>query len=126
LTLEIDPSVIIQKSVRLTTHQEDQDMDSPATTTPTNTFRTPSRILIPKLARSRDQWKAKATARKRQYRKEKIHSRDLEISRQRWKERARDAQQQLQQLQQQLQRAEADLAEARAQISQLQEDSKKN
>ena len=94
-------------------------MDSPATTTPTNTFHTPPRILIPKLARSRDQWKAKATARKRQYRKEKIHSRDLEISRQRWKERARDAQQQLQ-------RAEADLAEARAQISQLQEDSKKN
>jgi hypothetical protein len=101
-------------------------MDSPTATTPASAFRTPPRILIPKLARSRDRWKAKATARKCQYRKEKIHSRDLEISRQRWKERAGDAAQQLQELQQQLQRAEADLVEARSQIAQLQDDSKKN
>jgi hypothetical protein len=99
-------------------------MDSPAETTPATDFRTPPRILIPKLARSRDQWKAKATARKKQYRKEKIHSRDLEISRQRWKERALLAEQELQELQQQLQRAEAGLAQAHSQIAQLQ-DSKK-
>jgi predicted nucleic acid-binding Zn-ribbon protein len=103
-------------------------MDSPTETTPTSAsdFRTPSRIIIPKLARSRDQWKAKATARKRQYRAEKIHSRDLEISRQRWKDRAVDAEQKLQELQQQLQRAETDLAEARSQSAQLPDDSKKN
>lgn len=102
-------------------------MDRPATTTnTTHTFHTPPRILIPKLARSRDQWKAKATARKRQYRQEKIHSRDLEISRQRWKARAKTAEQQLLELQQQLQRAAADLAAARAQIDHLQEDAKKN
>jgi hypothetical protein len=101
-------------------------MDSPAETTSANDFRTPPRILIPKLARSRDQWKAKATARKNQYRKEKIHSRDLEISRERWKERALDAEQKLQELQQQLQRAEADLAQARSPIAQLQDDAKKN
>ena len=99
-------------------------MDSPAETTSANDFRTPPRILIPKLARSRDQWKAKATARKNQYRKEKIHSRDLEHSRQRWKERALIAEQQLQELQQQLQHTEAGLAQARSHIAALQ-DSKK-
>jgi hypothetical protein len=121
LTREIEPSVFIQKPVRRTTNQEAQDMDSPTTTTPTSAtaFRTPPRILIPKLALSRDQWKAKATTRKRQFRAEKIHSRDLEISRQRWKERAVEAEQKLQ-------RAEADLAEARSQIAQLQDDAKKN
>ena len=63
-------------------------MDSPTETISASDFRTPPRILIPKLVRSRDQWKAKATARKRQYRQEKIHSRDLESSRERWKEGA--------------------------------------
>ncbi len=101
-------------------------MDSPAATTPTSDFRTPPRILIPKLVRSRDQWKAKATARKRLYRKEKIHSRDLELSRQRWKERALEAEQKLQECQQQLQRTQADLAETRSQLAQLQDDAKKN
>jgi septal ring factor EnvC (AmiA/AmiB activator) len=101
-------------------------MDSSAETTTASDFRTPPRILIPKLVRSRDQWKAKATARKHQYRKEKIHSRDLESSRERWKVRALDAEQKLQEFQQQLQRTEADLAQARSQIAQLQDDSKKN
>jgi hypothetical protein len=103
-------------------------MDSPATTTPASAsdFRTPPRIIIPKLARSRDRWKAKAAARNRQFRAEKIHSRDLEISRQRWKERALAAEQKFQELQQQFQRSEADLAAARAQIAQLEDDSKKN
>jgi hypothetical protein len=86
---------------------------------PASDFRTPPRILIPKLVRSRDQWKAKASERKRQYRKEQIRSRDLSISRERWKERALAAEQQLEQ-------KEADLAEARSQIAQLQEDAKKN
>jgi hypothetical protein len=99
-------------------------MDSPAETTSANDFRTPPRILIPKLARSRDQWKAKATARKNQYRKEKIHSRDLQHSRARWKERALDAERKLQELQQQLQHADTDLAQARSQLAQL-PDSKK-
>src|SRR5258708_2239145 len=101
-------------------------MDSLAETTPASDFRTPPRLLIPKLVRSRDQWKAKATARKRQYRKVKIHSRDLQHSRQRWKERALDAEQKLHNLQQQLQCAEAELAEARSQIAQLEDVSKKN
>src|SRR5712671_512186 len=101
-------------------------MDSPAETTSASDFRTPPRILIPNLARSRDQWKAKATARKLQYRKEKIHSRDLKHSRQRWKQRALAAEQRLQELQQQLQCAEADLAAARSPNAQRHDDAKKN
>ena len=95
-------------------------MDSPAEEmVPASDFRTPPRILIPKLVRSRDQWKVKAGERKRQYRKEQIRSRDLSISRERWKERALAAEQQLEQ-------TEANLAEARSQIAQLQDDAKKN
>jgi chromosome segregation ATPase len=105
---------------------KDQDMDRPAETTPASDFRTPPRILIPKLVGSRDKWKAKATARKNQYRKEKIHSRDLGLSRQRWKDRAVAAEQKLQELQQQLQHTQADLAQARSQLAQLQDDSKKS
>jgi hypothetical protein len=101
-------------------------MEGPIKTTATTDFRTPPRILIPKLASSRDKWKAKATARKRQYRKEKIRSRDLGHSRQRWKDRAVAAEQKLQELQQQLQRSEADLAQAQADIAQREDDAKKN
>ena len=101
-------------------------MDSPLETTPANDFRTPPRILIPKLVISRDKWKARATARKRQYRKEKIHSRDLSLSRRRWKDRALQAEQKLLEAQQQVQRCQADLAEAHSRIDQLQDESKKN
>jgi hypothetical protein len=105
-------------------------MDSPSKTTVTSDFRTPPRILIPKLACSRDKWKAKATARKRQYRKEKVRSRDLECSRQlwkdRWKDRALAAEQKLLEVQQEVQRSGADLAQARSDIAQLQDDAKKN
>jgi hypothetical protein len=107
-------------------NQKKEDMDSSGKTTPASEFRTPPRILIPKLVGSRDKWKAKATVRKRQLHKEKIHSRDLSLSRQRWKERALLAEQQLQELQQQLQRTETDLAQARSDRAQLQEDAKKN
>ena len=44
-------------------------------------FRTPPRILIPKLVRSRDAWKAKATTRKTQRKALEIRVRDLEASR---------------------------------------------
>src|SRR5271170_5433990 len=101
-------------------------MDSPAEMTPASDFRTPPRILIPKLVRSRDQWKAKATARKRQYRKEKIHSRDLSLSRARWKERALAAEQKLLEQQQQLDRLQADLALAQSQNAQLHDTAQKN
>jgi hypothetical protein len=89
-------------------------------------FSTPARILIPKLAKSRDDWKTKATARKGQYHKERIRSRDLTISRDLWKERAVAAEQKVKELQSRLERAEADLAQTQSALAQLQEDSKKN
>lgn len=101
-------------------------MDRPSKTMATSDFRTPPRILIPKLAGSRDKWKAKATARKRQYRQEKIKSRDLEHSREMWKGRACAACAKLQEVQQQLLQAEADLAQARSDIAKLEEDAQKN
>jgi hypothetical protein len=91
-------------------------MDRLDSTTPASDFRTPPRILIPKLVISRDKWKVKATDRKRRLHKEKIHSRDLSLSRQRWKDRALAAELKIQELQ--LERAQSDIA-------QLQDDTQK-
>lgn len=106
--------------------EKETDMDSPSQTIAPSDFRTPPRILIPKLAASRDNWKAKATARKRQYRQEQVRSRDLERSRQLWKQRAVAAEQKLQEVQQQRQRRDADLAQARSVSAPLPDDSPKN
>ena len=90
-------------------------------------FRSPPRILIPKLVQSRDKWKAKATTRKHQLHKEKIRCRDLSISRQLWKERVSAAQQELLDLRLKLQQVEAERDQAQAQLAQLQDDvAKKN
>jgi len=99
-------------------------MDNLAPTTPASDFRTPPRILIPKLVISRDKWKVKATNRKHRLHKEKIHSRDLSLSRQQWKDRALAAELKIQELQLQLERSQADLAQADSEIAQLQD--KKN
>lgn len=68
----------------------------------TETFLTPARILIPKLVRSRDGWKKRASERKRQAKTLAVRVRDLESSRANWKERARRAEAELQQVQRQL------------------------
>lgn len=64
-----------------------------------STFRTPPRILIPKLVKSRDAWKAKAAARKAQRKALEIRVRDLEASREFHQLRAEQLQQQLDDLQ---------------------------
>ena len=69
------------------------------------TFRTPARILIPKLAASRDGWKTKAGERKRRLKAARIRIRDLENSRARWRERAGAAEEQVAELKR---RCEAD------------------
>ena len=61
-------------------------------------FRTPPRILIPKLVRSRDAWKAKATTRKTQRKALEIRVRDLEASRDLHRQRAEQLQQRVTQL----------------------------
>ena len=62
-------------------------------------FRTPPRILIPQLLRSRDAWKIKATQRKAQRKALLIRIRDLTASRDRHHLRADQLQLQLDQLQ---------------------------
>ena len=69
-------------------------------------FRTPPRILIPKLVRSRDTWKAKATTRKTQRKALEIRVRDLEASRELHRQRA-------EQLQERVTQLEAELADAK-------------
>jgi len=88
-------------------------------------FRSPPRILIPKLVESRDKWKAKAARRKRELKKAQIRSRDLAVSRQRWKERALAAEQQLQAARQQLDQAQRLLEQARAEGARLREAAQK-
>jgi hypothetical protein len=100
--------------------------DSTTLKEPVPTFRSPPRILIPKLVGSRDKWKVKAGRRKRELKKAQIRSRDLSVSRQRWKERALTAEQQVQELQQQLHHAQGELTQARAEVAHLQEEVKKN
>ena len=55
-------------------------------------FQTPPRILIPKLLRSRDAWKVKATQRKAERKALQIRVRDLTASRARHRSRADELQ----------------------------------
>ena len=80
-------------------------------TTPT-AFRTPPRILIPKLVESRDAWKAKATERKAQRKALQIRVRDLEASRDQHRQRADKLQQQNDEFQQRITQLESELAAA--------------
>ena len=78
-------------------------------------FQTPPRILIPKLLRSRDAWKIKATQRKAQRKALQIRVRDLTASRARHRQRADQLQLELDQLRLQLDhtRQERDQLQAR-------------
>jgi chromosome segregation ATPase len=88
-------------------------------------FRTPPRILIPKLLTSREGWKTKAGERKRRLKAARIRVRDLEASRARWHQRATDAQRQTAQLRSHLEQAQQQLADAHAEAEQLRADLKK-
>lgn len=89
-------------------------------------FRSPPRILIPKLVHSRDTWKAKAGTRKRQLKAAQIRCRDLGLSRQRWKARALASDQRVQELEQQLAHTQQQLEQTQTQVAALQEDLKKS
>ena|ERR1019366_8746922 len=86
-------------------------MDGAATMTEIRqTFRTPLRILVPKILKSRDAWKAKSDRRKVQLKSAQIKIRDLTLSREHWKQTAQSAQEQVCQLQEQLQHNTTELA----------------
>lgn len=88
-------------------------------------FRTPLRILVPKIFKSRDAWKAKSDRRKAQLKAAQIKVRDLTLSRERWKQNAASAQGQLPDLRAQLQQCQNELAQTRTELAELQE-AKKN
>ena len=84
-------------------------------TPPASSFRTPPRILIPKLVRSRDGWKAKATHRKHQIKDLRIRIRDLTASRLRHRQRADRLAQDNEQLQLRLEHTQQQLEQLRQQ-----------
>ncbi len=92
-------------------------MDRPAATL--DSFRTPARILVPKLVISRDAWKRKAAERKRRLKAAAVKIRDLQDSRQAWRGRHDEACRRADDAEQQLLLARAQLAHARAEAERL-------
>jgi chromosome segregation ATPase len=88
------------------------------------TFRTPLRILVPKLLKSRDGWKAKSDRRKAKLKAAKIKIRDCSASRDMWRERAERLAQENRQLRERLEHSEREQAQVHAQLAE--QDSKKN
>jgi hypothetical protein len=82
-------------------------------------YRTPTRILLPKLLKSRDGWKAKSDARKVKLKAAQIKIRDLTVSREFWRDRAEQPQADTRQLQEQLQQTQRERDEARAELEDL-------
>lgn len=101
------------------------DKDRPTATETINSFRTPTRILLPKLLISRAGWKAKAAERKDKLKAAQIKNRDLEASRQLWKERNADAQRDCTQLREQLRLLQQQLADAQAEVARLRDQAQK-
>jgi chromosome segregation ATPase len=85
----------------------------------THTFQTPTRILIPKLLKSRDGWKLKANQRKRLLKSAKVRIRDLEASRNLWRERAEAAEQKVRESHSQATKAEQARADLQTENEQL-------
>lgn len=82
-------------------------------------FQTPPRILIPKLVRSRDAWKDKATRRKAHNKALQVRVRDLTASRLRHRQRADRLAEQLDQLRLRLEHTQQQLHQARRQLAGL-------
>jgi len=92
-------------------------MDGAATMTEIRqTFRTPLRILVPKILKSRDDWKAKSDRRKVKLKSAQIKIRDVTLSRERWRQLAESAQEEVRSLQEQLQQSQAELAPMRLEL----------
>ena len=88
-------------------------------------FRTPVRILLPKILKSRDDGKAKSHERKAQLKSAKINIRDLSASRDRWRERTARLEEDNRLLHEKLALAEGELERSRATVAQLEEAKKK-
>ena len=80
-------------------------------------FRTPLRILVPKLLKSRNAWKGKSDRRKAQLKAAKIKIRDCSASRDMWRERAERLVQENRQLREQLEHAEREQTQMQTQFA---------
>ena len=89
------------------------------------TFRTPLRILLPKLLQSRHDWKAKSQRRQAQLKAAQVKIRDLTASRDRWRQQAQQLQEHHRQLRQRLEQAERLQQTTQAELQQLQDAQKK-
>jgi chromosome segregation ATPase len=89
-------------------------------------FRSPARILIPKLVVGRDRWKEKAGERKRRLKSLQIRIRDLEGSRELWRERAEAAERRAAELERAAAAASKELAALRDESSALRDELKKS
>jgi len=88
------------------------------------TFRTPVRILLPKILKSRNDWKAKSDTRKAALKAAKTKIRDCSASRDMWRQRTEQLEVETRQLRERAELAERELAQARAALTQS-EDAKK-
>ena len=79
-------------------------------------FRTPLRILVPKIFKSRDDWRAKSDRRKVQLKSAQIKIRDLTLSRERWKNTGGAAQERIRELEDQLQQSRNESAQLRVEL----------
>jgi hypothetical protein len=82
--------------------------------------------LIPKLVAGRDRWKEKAGERKRRLKSAQVRIRDLEGSRELWRERAEAAERRAAELERAATASSAELAAARDESAALREDLKKS
>jgi chromosome segregation ATPase len=82
-------------------------------------FRTPVRILLPKLLQSRDAWKAKSDRRKQQLKAAQIKIRDLSASRDLWRHRAERHAEEMRQARERAERAERELEQLRARLTEV-------
>jgi chromosome segregation ATPase len=89
------------------------------------TFRTPVRILLPKLLKSRNDWKAKSAQRKTKLKAAQIKIRDLSASRELWRKRAQQLEKDNGQLREQAAKAARELEQTRAASTQLENAQKK-
>jgi chromosome segregation ATPase len=89
------------------------------------TFRTPVRILLPKLLTSRNGWKAKSDRRKAELKAAKIKIRDCSASRDRWRQRTEQLEEEARPLRERAELAERELEKTRAALAQLENAQKK-
>jgi hypothetical protein len=88
-------------------------------------FRTPLRILLPKLLKSRNEWKAKSDRRKAELKAAKIKIRDCSASRDRWRQRTDKLEEENRRLRQRAEQAEHELQKTRAALAHLEDAQKK-